>query len=143
MLTMCPRNASAQSQLLCPKKVQGDIFTFDTESLRAVSRCQPSRSSRRPRRILYPAFSRRYLPPRQRDHIKSCLLLLCALVTLQIYWEEPGAEAELSNPGQPGDSPAGGLPPNSSQADTGLEKPPGVRGCAYLELYTEATALRL
>ncbi|XP_078405783.1 radiation-inducible immediate-early gene IEX-1 [Cetorhinus maximus] len=141
---MCPRNAGAQSQPLCPKRLprpQGEIFTFDTESPRAMSRCQPSRSSRRPRRILYPAAARRYLPRRQRDHIKTWLLVLGAVVALQIYWEQPAplaGEGELSSPG------GTGLPVNSSHTGgTEPDNTPAARGCAYLELYMEAAALRL
>ncbi|XP_072345141.1 radiation-inducible immediate-early gene IEX-1-like [Scyliorhinus torazame] len=146
MCLRCPT-----SQPFGPRKVpsQGEIFTFDTESLSALSRYQqPSRSSKRPRRILYPATGRRYLPPPQRDHIKSCLLLLCAVVALQIYSEQPAplaGEGELSGTRLPQqDSPAGGLPFNSSQtAQSVLDNTLKAMGCSYLELYKEATALRL
>ncbi|GCC39222.1 hypothetical protein chiPu_0022741, partial [Chiloscyllium punctatum] len=139
--TMCPRSACSHSEPLKPLCVRPElaqIFTFDTESVKRCRPSPPSRSSKRPRRILYPAGSRRYLPPQARDHPRSCLLILCAVVALQIYCEQPvpvGGEGELQRTG---------LSPNSSDttlATVRAADPP--RGCAYLELYTEVTSQSL
>uniref|UniRef100_UPI00398F611F radiation-inducible immediate-early gene IEX-1-like n=1 Tax=Pristiophorus japonicus TaxID=55135 RepID=UPI00398F611F len=145
-----------------PHRTQADIFTFDTESLKAMSRCQPSRSSRRPRRVLYPATVRRYLPPQHRDRPKTWLLVLCAVVALQIYSEQPTGEEEMVGPGLPQDSLSPGLPQdslspglpqdslspglglNSSHTThPGLEQPLSRDSCAYLQLFVEATSLKL
>ncbi|XP_067825505.1 peptidyl-prolyl cis-trans isomerase G-like [Heptranchias perlo] len=148
LTAMCPRIAAGRCVPPSPKRqhrTQATIFTFDTESLKAVSRCQPSRSSRRPRRVLYPATVRRYLPPRERDRTKTCLLLLCTIVALQIYTEQPPAkEGEPARPapapGLPRDPPALGL--NSSRGPE-PERPPSPGSCAYLEIFIDATSLRL
>eukprot|EP00061_Rhincodon_typus_P006121 g26423.t1 len=115
---MCPRSACAHSEAQKPQCVQpspGQIFTFDTESLKRSCRPPPGRSSKRPLRILYPAVSRRYLPPQARDHPRDWLLLLCAVVALQIYCEQPVSvpgDGELESPGFTlGDT---GLNPESS-----------------------------
>ncbi|XP_067868057.1 radiation-inducible immediate-early gene IEX-1-like [Heterodontus francisci] len=147
---MCLRTAAGRSE---PHRPQGDIFTFDTESLRVMSRCQPSRSSKRPRRVLYPAIVRRYLPPQRRDHTKTWLLLLCTVIALQVYSEQPAPLAEqeeLSSPGLPQCSLEAGLGlglglgfNSSHMVQAEPEQTPKTMTCAYLELFVEVTSLRL
>ncbi|KAM4019115.1 radiation-inducible immediate-early gene IEX-1 [Anomaloglossus baeobatrachus] len=73
-----------------------EIFTFDVESVAAAPvhrRGTLAAKARRPRRVLYPAKVRRYLPPPETDRPRRWFYLLCLLVFVQICCEE--AEEEV------------------------------------------------
>ncbi|XP_056397112.1 radiation-inducible immediate-early gene IEX-1 [Hyla sarda] len=72
-----------------------EIFTFDVQSVAPV---KPLRAKgRRPRRVLYPAKVRRYLPPPETDRPLRWFYLLCLLVFVQICCEDAVPE-ELELP---------------------------------------------
>nr|XP_014347168.1 PREDICTED: uncharacterized protein LOC106704514 [Latimeria chalumnae] len=70
-------------------KVEPEIFTFDSVP---QPRRSPAIKARKPRRVLYPAQVRKYLPPQQTDSAKRWLIYLCLVVLLQIFTEEPAGE---------------------------------------------------
>ncbi|KAG8549511.1 hypothetical protein GDO81_020986 [Engystomops pustulosus] len=71
-----------------------EIFTFDVESVTAAPAKPPLRrgpsgaKGKRPRRVLYPAKVRRYLPPPETDRPLRWFYLLCLLVFVQICYED-------------------------------------------------------
>ncbi|XP_069842600.1 radiation-inducible immediate-early gene IEX-1 [Dendropsophus ebraccatus] len=88
---------------LPPRNSHPEIFTFDVESVTPVKpqhRRRPSGAKgRRPRRVLYPAKVRRYLPPPETDRPLRWFYLLCLLVFVQICCEEAVPE-EATLPSQ-------------------------------------------
>ncbi|KAM4695841.1 radiation-inducible immediate-early gene IEX-1 [Rhinophrynus dorsalis] len=79
-----------------------EIFTFDVESVQPVAapRRHPAGGrGRRPRRVLYPAKVRRYLPPPETDRALRWLYVLCLVVLVQIFSEDGSlAEGEVLPP---------------------------------------------
>ncbi|KAM3910539.1 radiation-inducible immediate-early gene IEX-1 [Leptodactylus fuscus] len=88
---------------LPPRNSHPEIFTFDVESVNVTAtkpmlRRGPSGAKgRRPRRVLYPAKVRRYLPPPETDRPLRWFYLLCLLVFVQICCEDAVPE-ELVQP---------------------------------------------
>ncbi|XP_004919864.1 radiation-inducible immediate-early gene IEX-1 [Xenopus tropicalis] len=78
-----------------------EIFTFEVESVQRVGapRRNPAGGrSRRPRKVLYPAKVRRYLPPPETDRALRWLYGLCVVLLLQVCAEEPEVPAVLQGP---------------------------------------------
>ncbi|XP_059849496.1 uncharacterized protein LOC132407253 [Hypanus sabinus] len=71
------------------------VFSGKRVEPKPKPRYQPGRS-RRPRRVLYPARSRRYLPPPERDCPRLWLFALCAVVAMQVCAERPDDDGEWS-----------------------------------------------
>ncbi|CAH2316948.1 radiation-inducible immediate-early gene IEX-1 [Pelobates cultripes] len=73
-----------------PRSGPPQVFTFDVaEAAPPAPRRAPVGSrARRPRRVLYPAKARRYLPAPKPDWALRCLYLLCLTVMAQICCEE-------------------------------------------------------
>ncbi|XP_053552055.1 radiation-inducible immediate-early gene IEX-1 [Bombina bombina] len=72
---------------------QPEIFTFDVQPEPQVRRAPTANRSKRPRRVLFPAKVRRYLPPTETDRAMRWLYTLCLVVLAQICCEEPLVEA--------------------------------------------------
>ncbi|XP_075042202.1 radiation-inducible immediate-early gene IEX-1 [Mixophyes fleayi] len=78
---------------LQPRNSAPEIFTFDVESVlpppkRPLRRGHSGAKGKRPRRVLYPAKVRRYLPPPETDRPLRWFYMLCLLVFVQICCEE-------------------------------------------------------
>ncbi|CAJ0940104.1 unnamed protein product [Ranitomeya imitator] len=92
-----------------------EIFTFDVEAVAPVKalhrRGTLGPKGRRPRRVLYPAKVRRYLPPPETDRPLRWFYLLCLLVFVQVCCEE-AEEVVVPSSGAPyGLQPGALLPP--------------------------------
>lgn len=55
------------------------------------------RQRRKNTRVMYPAQVRKYLPPPEKSPAKRWLLILCLVVFLQIYTEEPNVETTTTS----------------------------------------------
>uniref|UniRef100_A0A6I8RRT0 Radiation-inducible immediate-early gene IEX-1 n=1 Tax=Xenopus tropicalis TaxID=8364 RepID=A0A6I8RRT0_XENTR len=105
---MCPAaNHSTDSGPRAPlparpaRNTLPEIFTFEVESVQRVGapRRNPAGGrSRRPRKVLYPAKVRRYLPPPETDRALRWLYGLCVVLLLQVCAEEPEVPAVLQGP---------------------------------------------
>ncbi|XP_066436217.1 radiation-inducible immediate-early gene IEX-1 [Eleutherodactylus coqui] len=100
-LSLSDSDSDAEPRLTRPpaRTSLPEVFTFDVESVieTAVKPLHRRGASKRPRRVLYPAKVRRYLPPPETDRPRRWLYLLCLLVFVQICCEEAAPE-ELPTP---------------------------------------------
>ncbi|XP_053328325.1 radiation-inducible immediate-early gene IEX-1 [Spea bombifrons] len=86
---MCQESRFTLAPQRALRSCQPEVFTFDVERKPVAPRRIPASSrSRRPRRVLYPAQSRRYLPVPSPDWALRCLYLLCLVLLVQIFCEE-------------------------------------------------------
>ncbi|XP_061117643.1 radiation-inducible immediate-early gene IEX-1 [Conger conger] len=77
-----------------PRSKEPEIFTFEPVPLQYVPLRNTSfRPRRKNTRVMYPANVRKYLPKPEKSPAKRWLLILCLVVFLQIYTEEPNVEA--------------------------------------------------
>ncbi|KAM4664994.1 radiation-inducible immediate-early gene IEX-1 [Discoglossus pictus] len=70
-----------------------EVFTFDAEP---QPQRKPGVRARRPRRVMYPAKVRRYLPPPETDRALRWLYVLSLVVLGQVCCEEPGPAAIIT-----------------------------------------------
>ncbi|XP_041098563.1 radiation-inducible immediate-early gene IEX-1 [Polyodon spathula] len=68
-----------------------EIFTFEELPLQ-VRRSSLGKPRRRPARVMYPSKVRKYLPPGEKSPAKRLFLVLCVVLFLQIYTEDPTQE---------------------------------------------------
>ncbi|KAG8447378.1 hypothetical protein GDO86_014738, partial [Hymenochirus boettgeri] len=83
----------------CPvRNTEPEIFTFDIGPMKVTGpRRNPAGGrAKRPRRVLYPAKVRRYLPPPETDLALRWLYLLGVVLLLQICFEEPEGDTLLA-----------------------------------------------
>lgn len=78
------QSAHLTSQCSDPRSTSPKIFTFDI-----VDDNNPvhvgKKKKKRKARVLFPNSSRRVLPTKEQSRAKSCLVLLCVVVFLQVY----------------------------------------------------------
>ncbi|XP_069465939.1 radiation-inducible immediate-early gene IEX-1 [Ambystoma mexicanum] len=67
-----------------------EIFTFDLETLPVVAPPKRRPHGKRPRRVLYPAQTRRnrYMPPEERNPALRWLYILCLVICVQVCLED-------------------------------------------------------
>ncbi|KAK6470936.1 hypothetical protein HHUSO_G30452 [Huso huso] len=73
------------------RRTEPEIFTFE-ELPPQVRRSSLGKPRRRPARVMYPSKVRKYLPPAEKSPAKRLFLVLCAVLFLQIYTEDPTLE---------------------------------------------------
>ncbi|XP_036383838.1 radiation-inducible immediate-early gene IEX-1 [Megalops cyprinoides] len=78
---------------MMPRSTEPEIFTFEQVPAELPLRNTPVRHRRKNTRVMYPSNVRKYLPPAEKSPAKRWLLILCLVVFLQIYTEEPCMEA--------------------------------------------------
>ncbi|XP_046717505.1 torsin-4A isoform X1 [Silurus meridionalis] len=83
------RSASQCSAHLLPqsndqRSTSPKIFTFDVGDGNSIVGVGKKKKRKKPR-VLFPNSSRRVLPTKEQSRAKSCLVLLCVVVFLQVY----------------------------------------------------------
>ncbi|KAJ8415472.1 hypothetical protein AAFF_G00424520 [Aldrovandia affinis] len=77
-----------------------EIFTFDQLPAQMRQRNTAIRHRKKNTRVMYPAKVRKYLPPVEKSPVKRWLLILCLIVFMQIYTEEPSVETATPSPAE-------------------------------------------
>ncbi|GAA6100390.1 torsin-4A isoform X1 [Tachysurus ichikawai] len=77
-------SAHIMSQCSDPRSNSPKIFTFDVVDGNSPVHVSKKRRKKKAR-VLFPNSSRRVLPTKEQSRAKSCLVLLCVVVFLQVY----------------------------------------------------------